>query len=319
MKRHILMMAAIVMIGHAAAAGEFISDNDASLNLIGPPVWNTSLGNGTLLTDSHAGDQLYQYCWFYRTPNYNQNRYFSYLDTPIESWSGDTATITYLDAGPGVAGQPWSERFDAEFDITIIDGEEADQVRVICNLTLHNPNPGTVTYELFNIVDLDISGTLSDDLGVITSPSEVRGRYTEQGSSNYAEVLGLGATAYEVNQGFLLRNKLNSVTPSDLGNTTSFSGDAAIAMQWTITLEPEKSITIKSGFSMNQPAVAEIPCAPGDVNCDAIVDLLDVGVFVGLLLEEATPCGACAGDLNGDNAIDGSDIGPFVELLLAGA
>ena len=53
----------------------------------------------------------------------------------------------------------------------------------------------------------------------------------------------------------------------------------------------------------------------GDVNCDGVLDLLDVGPFVDAL----TGGGFIAkADINGDNAVDLLDVGPFVDLLTGG-
>ncbi|MEM9410293.1 MAG: hypothetical protein AAGA30_04220 [Planctomycetota bacterium] len=57
------------------------------------------------------------------------------------------------------------------------------------------------------------------------------------------------------------------------------------------------------------------PSAPGDVNGDEAVDLLDVGPFVDLITEGKFNC---AGDINGDEAVDLLDVGPFVDLLTGG-
>lgn len=54
----------------------------------------------------------------------------------------------------------------------------------------------------------------------------------------------------------------------------------------------------------------------GDINCDGVVDLLDVGPFVDLLLSKGdfSP----KADLDGDGAITLLDVGPFVDLLTGG-
>ncbi|MEM9411500.1 MAG: dockerin type I domain-containing protein [Planctomycetota bacterium] len=51
---------------------------------------------------------------------------------------------------------------------------------------------------------------------------------------------------------------------------------------------------------------------PGDVNCDGIVDLLDVAPFIDLL---TTGKFISKADLNKDGSVDLLDVGPFVDLL----
>ena len=53
----------------------------------------------------------------------------------------------------------------------------------------------------------------------------------------------------------------------------------------------------------------------GDVNCDGIVSLLDVGPFVELITNGDFSAKA---DINEDGAVDLLDVGPFVTLLTGG-
>ena len=53
----------------------------------------------------------------------------------------------------------------------------------------------------------------------------------------------------------------------------------------------------------------------GDVNCDGIVNLLDVGPFVDAV--SSTNFNSKA-DINQDNSVDLLDVGPFVDLLTGG-
>ncbi len=60
---------------------------------------------------------------------------------------------------------------------------------------------------------------------------------------------------------------------------------------------------------------------PGDLNCDRVVDALDIEPFIVALFEpEAYPdlypdCNILRADLNGDGFIDALDIEPFIALL----
>lgn len=53
----------------------------------------------------------------------------------------------------------------------------------------------------------------------------------------------------------------------------------------------------------------------GDINCDGVVDLLDVGPFVELITNNEF---STKGDINLDGAVTLLDVGPFVALLIGG-
>ncbi len=63
------------------------------------------------------------------------------------------------------------------------------------------------------------------------------------------------------------------------------------------------------------------PPAPGDVNCDGVMDAGDIEPFITALLDRAAyesrwpHCDAARADLNGDGAVDAFDIEPFIALL----
>jgi len=50
----------------------------------------------------------------------------------------------------------------------------------------------------------------------------------------------------------------------------------------------------------------------GDVNCDGVVDLLDIGPFVDLITSGGFSPKA---DIDGNGVVDLLDVGPFVALL----
>ena len=56
-------------------------------------------------------------------------------------------------------------------------------------------------------------------------------------------------------------------------------------------------------------------CDPCDMNCDGLINALDIETFIGLLFNGDQPCGPCTGDTNGDGAIDALDIEPFLNCL----
>lgn len=87
--------------------------------------------------------------------------------------------------------------------------------------------------------------------------------------------------------------------------------------------------TVNTG--LNQPtAFAWIPdlgapILPGDLNCDGVVSVSDIGPFVQALTDPAgyaanfPDCDILAADLNNDTMVTVSDIGAFVALLIGGS
>lgn len=57
-------------------------------------------------------------------------------------------------------------------------------------------------------------------------------------------------------------------------------------------------------------------CSAADANCSASVDIADIAAFIDVLVNDATPCSACAADLNDDALRDGRDIAAFVQALI---
>ena len=63
-----------------------------------------------------------------------------------------------------------------------------------------------------------------------------------------------------------------------------------------------------------QTLTVQIPILIGDVNCDGIIDLLDVAPFV----EAVTGGFNSKADINQDGTVDLLDVAPFVDLLTGG-
>lgn len=304
------LAALIVGAATGAAVAGTLTNGNGSFNML-DLVFSTGNGDGALITEPGLPDQLFKYCWYYRTPGNNQNRFFSSLDTPVVSFAGDTATITYTNAGPLSVG---FERFNATFTIKFTDAAAPNTVDVKTTLvfTAAPTNTGNVTYQLFNLVDLDISGTVADDSASVTDNTAVRMRQTESSTANFGELLAVGATRYEVNTGSALRTKLNSGA-NNLSNQLSVSNaDSAMAAQWTLTLAPGESRTISADFSINKPASVAPPC-PADLNGDQQINLTDLSVLLANFgISGAT---AAQGDLNGDTQVNLTDLSILLSVF----
>jgi len=299
--------AGVMMLGGAACAGD-LTAGDATLNLLGPVVFDSYLGDAALITDPGVPDQLYKYCWYYRSevgPNY----LFSGLDTPSQSFVGDTAKIGYTNAGPGVAG---FARFNAQLRVTLLDGTQREQARVLSELVFTNINTSPRTYQVFHLVDVDLAGgvpnTAPDD--VLTLVSGQRFKYREASSERYAEVLAEGAQRRMVGRGFDLRNWIYNTPNNLLDSGWPYSGDGAVAFQWTFTLQPGESRTIRAGLALNQEAVLDRPCG-ADLTGDGFVDDADFVVFATQYDLFTVPPALTAADFSGDGFVDDTDFVTF--------
>ncbi|MCK6484591.1 MAG: hypothetical protein HUU22_17690 [Phycisphaerae bacterium] len=77
--------------------------------------------------------------------------------------------------------------------------------------------------------------------------------------------------------------------------------------------------TLVGGPSWIDSSPCAVPCGPADINCDGVLDMADVDVFVGVLLSTNTdPDHVARSDFNGDGVADGMDIQLFAEHILDG-
>jgi hypothetical protein len=261
MKMRLLAATAAVLVYATTSFGATITNGNASLNIL-DTVFSNNSGNGTLLAETPqlfgsgpAGqnDQLFQYTWYYRQPTLT-TRFFSSLDTPVVSSVGDTMTITYTNAGAGVAG---FARMNAQFTIKLVDGSSPNSLRVDTSLVFqsHPGNATTQTFQLFNLLDLDLYPTVTNDTIAVLDNNGVTTRQTDPGGS-IAEYMALGANRYQLAAGSTLRTAMNggsnNFATAAGTSATNFAGDAAVGAQWTLTLAPGESRTIRQSFTINQ-------------------------------------------------------------------
>ncbi len=263
MKRRELACAAaltgVLGVASSAWAGGTITSGNASLQFVGTPVFSSTLGDANFKTESTGADQGYKLTWYYRTATATSNRLMSALDTPTESYAGNVATFTYLNAGPGVAGQ---ERFDATITTTLTDAAASNQSRVTTQARVKSRATTARRYDFFVIVDLDLAGgtpnSATDDTLTLT-PSTFAMRQTEASSTNIANVQAVAPTRWQVGAGSTLRTLLSGPA-ADLNQSVGpFTGDGAVAFQWTLQLQPGEEATLAAAFAINQTAFCQSP------------------------------------------------------------
>lgn len=108
--------------------------------------------------------------------------------------------------------------------------------------------------------------------------------------------------------------------PFDIAGATLSTNENQLTLTTDIFLNAEVEflvfstpLTIEGEIVMT----GELPASSvlGDINCDGVVDLFDVGPFVDLLTQMQFDPKA---DINGDAMVDLLDVQPFVELLAGG-
>jgi hypothetical protein len=259
--RRVLLAALLTAaVSVSARAGGTITDGDASHQFIGNPIFSINGGESNLLFTPVGGggfDATFQFGWFYRTPANNQNRLFSSLDTPAESYVGNRATAAYVNAGPLPAG---FERFNAGFSIWLVDGSTVNQGIVEQRVVFQaaTANTGPVTYQVFHIVDTDLAGTISNDVATAADAAYVRVRVADGSTPDALDSYALGAARYELNTGTVLRGKLNggnqNLATASGTAAAPLTGDVAFAYQWTLTLNPGEKRVLVTKMGLNRPA-----------------------------------------------------------------
>lgn len=279
----------------------------AVFTMIGSPIFRGASGDATFITDQGSIDQLYKYTWYYRTPLTNQNAPMSQVDTPTEAYNGDTALISWTNAGPGPSG---SERFDAQLMVHVIDSSTPGQGAVIHAMTVRNASESTRTFQFFNLIDLDVGGTPLDDTceaGDILPTTGARIVFRDP-SGKMAECFGQDASRWEVGPGSVLRARLSSGAQNLSNASEPFTGDGAAAFQWTVTLAPGEIRTFFGGFAVEQP----VPC-PADLDGNGYVNGEDVDAFL-LYFSTGNPLA----DFDRNGFTNGDDFAPFMDRFLAG-
>ncbi len=257
--RSLLAIALVAAVPSAALAGGTITNGTATLQFTGNPIFSSTFGDVSLSFPG-ISDQQSRYTWYYRNGP-NTNRIFSSLDTPIENYSGNTATITYTNAGAGPSGQA---RFNAQFIITLTSSATGmAMVNTTLTFTAAAANTTTQTFNLFNIIGFDLGANGQADTYRVTDPSGVTGTVTDTVTSNFVNFQAPGAARYELNTGSALNtdatsSTTNFSTPAGTSSPDFSSANGGAGFQFTLTLAPGQSATIITAYALNQ-AIAPIP------------------------------------------------------------
>jgi hypothetical protein len=107
-------------------------------------------------------------------------------------------------------------------------------------------------------------------------------------------------------------------TSPTFGGGPEINNAGDIVFHATLTPADNNQIEWGSGIFVRRAKSAALP---GDMNCDGVITVSDIGPFVLALTDPAEyaaqfpDCNAANADINGDGTVTVSDIGPFVALL----
>lgn len=304
------MMAALLglatVVGTASA--QTLTQGNAKFQLL-TPAFSATNGDAFYYQDNNFIDWQYKYTWYWRQQNNNSNSLFSRFDSPTTFVSGNKMRLTWTNTGAGVSG---FERLNGEIVITLKDGPVARQSRVFTRATLGS-HPGNATARVFNffhLCDIDVpGGAVNPAPDDSQSFSGHTGTFTESSSFEFAKVTSDGSESrHDTGSGLALRSLLSSGSGDLSNNNGPYATDGAFAYQWTWTLNPGETRTVRVGESVNTEAYAVDPCS-ADINLDNQVDDSDFVFFATAyndLLCPALPA-FCDADLNDDGVVDDSD------------
>jgi len=215
-----------------------ISDGPVSLTNGFSTPYSSTLGNANLIGVAPV-DPLFHHGWSYRqTSNLGANTLMGNFGIQGQSYVGDTSTLTYLNNGAGPAGVA---RFNAIFTHRI--DQTPSGARVFTDLTVTNTNATPLTLEIFQVMDWDMAGTAGGDTAQLVS--NVGGITLSQNEGvAIASLYSPNATGFSAGS-TTLRTTYSS-GGANLNGSTLFSGDAALALQWTLNLSPGQQVTIGS-------------------------------------------------------------------------
>jgi len=270
--------------GHTAFRGTLVGPGvDGSNNIA---VW--SQGSGSLALVARAGDPA---------PGAAT---FSGFGPPVLNGSGRTAfaaTLTGIGVAPTNDSGIWSEG--------------AGTLALVARTG--DPAPGTppgVTFNSLTDPVLNAAGStafLAGLSGAGVGGSNDSGLWAQTGDGTLTLIARHG-DAMEVAPG-----------DSRIISSLTLLGDSGGQDGRPRSLNDAGQVAFSVGFTDGTSAVCvATTCIAADVNGDSVVNLSDVGAFVGVLLapSSASAAQSCAADLNGDSSLDGEDVTPFLEQLL---
>ena len=228
---------------------------------------------------------------------------------------GDTPVQLGIAGGDGIAYDDASADISVAFvfpNETLMPGESLCLLIDIDPDNLSFPNAGAeflavwVPYDAILLgaqADGGLSGSNGDSANLLNATTgEVIDTFTyasdEVADAQTLERMGEGAT---------------DIRPSVLGEFGAFEAQEFTDEMGTVITDALGEPIILVGSPGVFKGFAD-DILVGDVNCDGVIDLLDIGPFVDLITNGEF---SAKGDIDGNGVVDLLDVGPFVALLSA--
>lgn len=212
-------------------------------------------------------NQLSSHKWFISSATapggalQNRGGVWSTFGTLSQSYTGNSASVNYTNAGPG------STRYNVAITYALADGAGNGQTNLVSTLTVTrtDTNAGNVAFSLGTMWDLDVGTSATNTVTNVSGAGERRLNF--QNGSNFGEALALESAGSTLSY---MAGARATVAPSAAGsNLTSAgalpgsiagAGDLAAGFAWTgISLAPGASFSVTSVVSINQVAVIPAP------------------------------------------------------------
>jgi len=296
----------------ARGDAQIITDGDSLFAI--PPINTSGLlvrtgafgGSGaTYIAGGDDTNQLFQTWWWYRVHGVN-GRELALSNLTSAQAAGNMMTLGFSEP----------EGLEAALTLTLTDGANVPaRANVEFELQLMNTTVSDQTISVFWYVDVDVEGQSADGAG---QDSLGRIRFTDNATGFFAEMLGVNRDAYRVAAHPIVRAELVDAGIDNLGNVgLPFApADVTAAMQWDVTLGPERSTTLRGSLALNQEAQT---CGTlvGDTNGDGLVNLTDLAT---LLTYFGTTSGATRsqGNFDGDGDVDLADLARLLSAFGTG-
>lgn len=284
MKKFAILAAAAAMVPSVASA-IVVNNGNASWTITnsgpgGTAIFDSGFGNANLIADTGAPDYVSAYSFYTRSPASNRvNQLGNFNSATSVTGAAGTINVVYTNAGVS------TDRADIQILSTLVDGPGVVNATVYSTITITARSGSTTVpanWTYFWLHDMDIPGTNvnngpGDTISATLSATGVKGTFTDPTGSNFSTFDAPGAVRMELATASTLRgaSKLGggsgsfggtgyNLVTSALGTSTITNlTDAAIALQWNLSLVNGQSATFQTAFTLNGQAVVPEPAALG--------------------------------------------------------
>lgn len=230
---------------------------------------------------SGAGDQIFEYGWWYRVSGDTAETPFP--NPTSQTYTGDTSTLVWTNVN--------SRGFDAREVCVVLGIATPVGGKVTCTMTITNPGATALVIDLFVMTDVDLGGTAGSDSVTVGIPQQ-RLDLTDSTVPDTAQFAGVSANA-------LMVRPFNAVTDvaALLSDTaiTNFDNSGVPATNFDFTGGFQWSLSVPAGSSRDAVTVVAF-------NTPALVLSADLSITKTDGVTTATPGGSVTYTITASNA-----------------